>query len=87
MSKTILKIPQYEPDNREGRFYYCVNCGYRGDFGFDRHRNVKCEKCQYEILSMMNLEDWMEELRERPYVFKEKYPDLNSVDELEDLLK
>lgn len=30
------------------RYYWCVNCGYHGDFGFERLRNQTCESCNYD---------------------------------------
>lgn len=33
------------------KYYWCVNCGYRGDFGFYRAKNIKCEKCGYDSLT------------------------------------
>lgn len=29
------------------RYYWCVNCGYHGDYGKVKKRNLTCEKCQY----------------------------------------
>ena len=28
--------------------YWCVNCGWHGDFGYERKRGLQCENCSYE---------------------------------------
>lgn len=38
--------------------YCCVNCGYHGDFGFYRVRNVKCDICSYEDLAELTEEEF-----------------------------
>lgn len=42
------------------KYYWCVNCGYHGDFGFERQRNVKCEKCEYEDICEFDKEEYDE---------------------------
>lgn len=42
------------------RYYFCVNCGYHGDFSFDRKRNIKCESCDYEDVTELSKEEYEE---------------------------
>jgi len=42
------------------RYYKCVNCGYRGDFKFYRSRNVKCQKCEYDLLTEYEEDEYNE---------------------------
>lgn len=46
-----------KPERTEGRWYWCVNCGHHGDYGSVRKRNVKCEMCEYEEVSLYTLEE------------------------------
>lgn len=41
--------------------YWCVSCGYHGDFKIDRKRNIKCESCGYEDISELSREEFLEE--------------------------
>ena len=59
------------------RFYWCVNCGYFGDFRSYRKRGLKCQKCGYEELLSYSEEDWIEELRERPNIVENLYSRFN----------
>ena len=47
------------------RYYWCVNCGHHGDFGFWRQRGIKCEKCEYEVLASYSWDEWDEIMAER----------------------
>lgn len=42
------------------KYYFCVNCGYHGEFKFFRQRNIKCECCQYDAVTELDQEDWAE---------------------------
>lgn len=41
------------------KLYNCINCGYNGDFGFYRARNIKCEIC--------GSDGYLTELNEKEY--------------------
>ena len=43
------------------KHYWCVNCGYAGDFKFYRQRNVNCEKCGYDEPMEVDEQEWNEE--------------------------
>lgn len=47
------------------RYYWCVNCGHHGDFGFYRTRNIKCDKCGNIDVTPFEKEDWEYELKIR----------------------
>lgn len=56
------------------RYYKCVDCGYRGDFKFERERNVKCQICSYDMLveyTEKEHKDWMDKFgkyqKENPF--------------------
>lgn len=40
------------------RYYWCVNCGFHGDFKKHRVRNIQCEKCNYTDLHMLDESEW-----------------------------
>lgn len=40
------------------QFYWCVNCGHTGDFGFERQKNIKCEECSYEDIVNLDQEEY-----------------------------
>lgn len=42
------------------RYYKCVDCGYRGDFGFYRAKNIKCGFCKYDMLVEYEKEEYQE---------------------------
>jgi len=42
----------------ETRYYWCVNCGVLGDYGFLRKRGLVCEACKYEFVVEYSLEDY-----------------------------
>lgn len=42
------------------RYYWCVSCGYCGEFGFERLKNIKCESCDYEGLTGYEEDEWKE---------------------------
>jgi hypothetical protein len=48
------------------RYYHCVNCGYYGDFGFERQRGIKCKDCKYDILTDLTKEEYDEYTSEEP---------------------
>ena len=41
------------------RYYRCINCGHVGDYGFDRKRSVVCQHCEWDILSELDLEEYL----------------------------
>lgn len=42
------------------RYYYCVNCGNLGNFGFERIKNQKCDECQSpDYLAPLDEEDYL----------------------------
>lgn len=40
------------------RWYFCVNCGHHGDYGFERQRSLKCEKCEYDDICELDKEEY-----------------------------
>ncbi len=65
------------------KHYYCVNCGYHGEFKIYRQRNVKCESCDYDDITELDEEEWEEEGKEKheqckndPF-YKEKLKNVN----------
>lgn len=45
------------------RLYWCVNCGYYGDFGVYRHTKQECQICEYNDLLELDFEqysDWVQ---------------------------
>lgn len=46
------------------RYYWCVSCGYHGDFKFYRARNIKCEICEYDGLTEHDEQEYTEWARE-----------------------
>lgn len=43
------------------RYYWCVNCGYHGDFKIYRARGIKCEICSRDYILELNegeYKDW-----------------------------
>lgn len=61
------------------KYYWCVNCGYYGEFDFYRQRNVKCESCAYEDLTAYEEDEWklegfdqMHEKRKNDFYYKDK---------------
>lgn len=59
--KKIQPVTPLEPEVTEGQYYWCVNCGHHGDYGFFRKKNVKCEMCGYDEISLWTLEDLNDE--------------------------
>lgn len=51
--------------------YWCVNCGYTGEFKIFRQRNVKCECCDYDELTELDEDDWKEYGKEKHEQAKE----------------
>jgi len=45
-----VKYPELHP---RMKYYYCTNCGYNGDFGFYRQKNLSCDICRYTHISEM----------------------------------
>lgn len=45
--------------------YWCVNCGYVGDFGFARKKNIKCQDCEYDDLTPYDASEYSAELDKR----------------------
>lgn len=71
-------VPTYVPPS-EGRYYWCVNCGHHGDYGFERKRGLNCELCDYDDISIYTLEEindetldnvWLERFRTKEQVDK-----------------
>lgn len=63
--QNIVEIPQViettEDPLRGFQYYWCVNCGYAGNFGRRRIRGQNCEKCNYDGLTPYELEEIMED--------------------------
>lgn len=55
--KKVQPVIPAEPVVTTGQWYWCVNCGHHGDFGFHRKNNVKCEMCGYDDVSLWTLEE------------------------------
>lgn len=73
-------VPAYEPPT-EGRYYWCVNCGHHGDYGFTRKRGLNCELCDYDEVSIWTLEEindphldnlWLERFKKKDIAIKER---------------
>ena len=39
------------------RYYWCVNCGKNGDYGYERQRGLVCEDCKYEDIVPMSAKE------------------------------
>jgi hypothetical protein len=50
------------------KYYWCVNCGYHGSFGFHRERNIKCESCDYDSLASYEEDQWKEEGLDKKHI-------------------
>lgn len=55
--KKKVEVVPAEPQLTEGQYYWCVNCGHHGDYGFHRKKSVNCEMCGYDDVSLWTLED------------------------------
>jgi len=55
--KKVQPVVASEPVETTGQWYWCVNCGHHGDFGYHRKNNVKCEMCGYDEPSLWTLEE------------------------------
>lgn len=42
------------------RYYWCVVCGYHGDFKQARMRGLNCESCGYEDLTKLEKDEYLE---------------------------
>lgn len=80
--KKIEKVetPKFE-EPTEGQYYWCVNCGHHGDYGFVRKRGLNCELCNYEDVSIWTLEEindphldnlWLERFKKKDIAVKER---------------
>ena len=47
------------------KYYWCVNCGYHGDFGFYRQKNAKCQMCEYDELTEIEQDEWDKEIKKK----------------------
>lgn len=56
------------------RYYWCVNCGYCGDFGFERLKNQKCESCNYDDLVPYDADEWEESGKREKHEWMKKDP-------------
>lgn len=74
--KQVVTLP-VEPRITSGQYYWCVNCGHHGNFGFFRKNNVKCEICDYDEPLITSIEDindpfldniWIERYRTKKQV-------------------
>ena len=54
------------------RYYYCINCGYVGDFKFQRKRSIICDCCGYNDLVQLNKEEWLKEPQNKKELINEK---------------
>lgn len=58
-------VPVYTKPS-EGRYYWCVNCGHHGDYGKVRKRNLNCEVCDYEDITIWTQEEindpWLDDI-------------------------
>lgn len=43
------------------RYYWCCQCGFVGDFGFDRERRVLCQDCSDDLLAEITEEEYNNE--------------------------
>jgi len=77
VAKKKKKIEQPIVDSHdltEGQYYWCVNCGHNGDYGFIRKNSLKCEMCDYDVISLYTLEEILESTADNIYLerFKTK---------------
>ena len=72
--KKVTPPVQAEPIITEGQYYWCVNCGHYGDYGFVRKNSLKCEICDYNPISLYTLEEINESTADNIYLerFKTK---------------
>lgn len=42
------------------KYYWCVNCGYNGNFGFYRQKIVECQFCNYKDLAELDEQEYNE---------------------------
>lgn len=54
-----------------GRYFWCVDCGHRGDYGYRREAHFICLKCNYDLVTVYE----REEILEDPHLMK-KFPDV-----------
>lgn len=66
MKKTKIKEIKLEPETYPNgiRYYWCVNCGFRGNFKKIKFRNINCKNCNYDMLTILTKEEY--------YDYKEK---------------
>lgn len=50
------------------KHYWCVNCGYHGNFKIERYRNVRCEDCGYDEVLGLSEEEFKEAAKDRPWI-------------------
>ena len=50
------------------KYYWCVNCGYTGDFEYFKERNVKCEICEYHDLCELEDGEYREWAKECKHI-------------------
>ena len=79
--KKVQPVVSSKPVETTGQWYWCVNCGHHGDFGYHRKNNVKCEMCGYDEPSLWTLEEindpfldniWLERFKTKKQADKEK---------------
>jgi len=54
------------------KYYWCVDCGYHGEFKIYRQRNLNCEYCNYDAICELDEEEWTEYGKERNIIQKEQ---------------
>ena len=59
-----------ESSKSKTRYYWCVNCGHHGDYGKERQRGVKCEKCDYDDITPLDKEEFIEYTKRRNEPYK-----------------
>lgn len=47
------------------RFFKCVDCGFLGDFGFVRKRNLRCSECGYDLLTEYTADEYVAKMLQR----------------------
>lgn len=56
--KLKRKTPEPDFSTPATQYYYCVNCGYHGDFGFKRERGLSCDSCDYSMLTPLSVKEF-----------------------------
>jgi len=59
-------------DNDATKYYWCVNCGWHGEYKTPRYRGIVCEKCNYDAISKLDEKEWKQEAKNKPWILEGK---------------